>query len=494
MKYKIIIWGVLLVFGLSACSDFLEETSQDEVRPTTVDDLIQLMAGEVYPMNSYECPYLELLTDNAKCNGLQNQEQYRSMLENGRLIFSWDERMYEDLIGLQGMNSWAKFYTRIMGCNTVLEYLERVKGEQATKENVRGQALTMRAWSYFFLVNLHGLPYTVGDPRENPGVPLKLNMGVDDSYFTRASVFDVYEQIENDLLTGIKLMDENRLNVTLYKASPLMAKALLSRVYLYMGKWDEAAAYATEVLNEKPVLTVLAQGADWDYYTFTRLYDLDVSTEVLWIYESRETVNAFFSYGGYDHRPVFSMSDDLIDSFEEDDLRLISGHERGMDFTTYQTYYCFGYKGTATGKGSKGIRTGEVYLNRAEANIQKYMETRDNSYRTVALADLNTLRASRYNILEEVYVNIEERADIDVSTPESLYKFYQEERRRELDFEDHRWFDLRRMGMPRIEHKFFVDSENDAQVFVLEANSPWYVLPIPTEARDRNPYLQQNPR
>ena len=87
MKYKIIIWGVLLVFGLSACSDFLEETSQDEVRPTTVDDLIQLMAGEVYPMNSYECPYLELLTDNAKCNGLQNQEQYRSMLENGRLLF-----------------------------------------------------------------------------------------------------------------------------------------------------------------------------------------------------------------------------------------------------------------------------------------------------------------------------------------------------------------------------------------------------------------------
>lgn len=494
MKYKIIIWGMLLVLGLSACSDFLEETSQDEVRPTTVDDLIQLMAGEVYPMNLYECPYLELLTDNAKCNGLQNQEQYRSMLENGRLIFSWDERMYEDLIGLKGMNSWAKFYTRIMGCNTVLEYLDRVKGEQATKENVRGQALTMRAWSYFFLVNLHGLPYTVGDPRENPGVPLKLNMGVDDSYFTRASVFDVYEQIENDLLTGIKLMDENRLNVTLYKASPLMAKALLSRVYLYMGKWDEAAAYATEVLNEKPVLTVLAQGADWDRYTFTRLYNLDVSTEVLWIYESSETVNTFFSYGGFDHRPVFSMSDDLIDSFEEDDLRLISGHERGMDFTTYLTYYCFGYKGTATGKGSKGIRTGEVYLNRAEANIQKYMETQDNSYRTVALADLNTLRESRYNILEEVYVNIEDRADIDVSTPESLYKFYQEERRRELDFEDQRWFDLRRMGMPRIEHKFFVDSENDAQVFVLEANSPWYVLPIPKEASDRNPYLQQNPR
>lgn len=490
MKYKAIILGMLLAFGLSGCGDFLEETTQDEIRPTTVDDLVQLMVGEVYPMNTVVCTYLELMTDNAKCNGMQGQEHLRAVLENGRSIFSWDERMYEDLEGTTGINTWEKAYARIMGCNTVLEYLERVKGDQNIKDNLRGQALAMRAWSYFFLVNLYGQPYTVGDPKQNLGVPLKLEMAVIDGYFSRNTVFEVYEQIEKDLLEAIDLLEVNKVNVPLYKASPLMAKALMSRVYLYMGNWDDAAKYATKVLDEKPVLTSLPQGANLSTYTFTKLYDLNASSEVIWIYGKRSDIDTYFALGGFGYRPAYSMSDELTALFEPSDLRLLSSHERAIDFTTYQQYYCYGYKGTATDKGSKGIRVAEMYLNRAEANIRKYMETTDNSYRTAALADLNTLREYR---LQAPYVNVEERGDIEIGTPEELYKFYQDERRRELDFEDHRWFDLRRMGMSRIEHRYMV-SADDVQVFVLEENSLAYVLPIPRAARDRNPYLEPNPR
>lgn len=493
MKYKVIILGMLLTIGLGGCGDFLEETTQDEIRPTTVDDLIQLMTGEVYPMNSVVCTYLELLTDNVICNGLQGQEALRDRLEKGRSIFSWDERMYEDLEGTTGISTWKNAYARIMGSNTVMEYLDKVKGDQEMKNHIRGQALTMRAWNYFFLVNLYGQPYTVGDPKQNLGVPLKLEMAIEDGYFNRNSVFEVYEQVVEDLLEGIKLMEENRVQVSLYKASHLMAKALLSRVYLYMGNWDEAAKYATEVIDEKPVLTSLVQGANLSSYVFTRMYDLDLSTEILWIYGNESDITTYFQGGGFGYYPAFMMSDELKDLFETNDLRLLSSHVRSIDFTTYQQYFAYGYKGTSTNKGSKGIRTGEVYLNRAEANIHKYMETQDNSYRTMALADLNTLRLSRYNTTAAPYVNVEDREDIDVSTPASLYKFYQNERRRELDFEDHRWFDLRRMGMPRIEHEFMVNA-SDKQLFVLEENSLAYVLPIPRVARDNNPNLEPNPR
>ena len=494
MKYKIIILSMLLAFVLSGCSDFLEESSQDEIRPTTVDDLIQLMTGEVYPMTNVVCTYLELMTDNAICNGMQNQNFLETYLISGRSVFGWEDSMYEDLVGKSGMTSWASFYTRIMGCNTVLAYLDKVKGNDDTRANLKGQALTMRAWSYFFLVNLYGQPCTVGDPKENLGVPLKLVMDVEDEYLSRNTVFEVYEQVEEDLLEGIRLLEEYKVAVPLYKASPLMAKALLSRVYLYMGNWDEAIKYATEVLDEKSSLVNLAQGADITNAVFTKLYDVTASNEILWVYGREADIKTFFDMGGFGYHPAYQMSNELRELYEDNDLRLLANHTRMIDFTTYQMYYCYGYKGTSTDKGSKGIRTAEVYLNRAEANIQKYMATNEAAYRTAALADLNTLRANRYNSQSAVYENIEDRSDIDISTPEKLYHFYQDERRRELDFEDHRWFDLRRMGMPRIEHKYFVNTETDGQTFILEANSLKYVLPIPQAARDRNPYLVPNPR
>ena len=72
---------------------------------------------------------------------------------------------------------------KIMGCNVVLGYLDRVSGDIETKENMRGQALVLRGWYYFMLVNLFGQPYNVGNPEENLGVPLKLKMEVTDEFF-----------------------------------------------------------------------------------------------------------------------------------------------------------------------------------------------------------------------------------------------------------------------------------------------------------------------
>ena len=59
MKYILVLF---LTLGLAGCSDFLEESSQDEVRPTTVDDLMQVMVGEAYPMDNIIDSYLDFLT------------------------------------------------------------------------------------------------------------------------------------------------------------------------------------------------------------------------------------------------------------------------------------------------------------------------------------------------------------------------------------------------------------------------------------------------
>lgn len=65
----------------------------------------------------------------------------------------------------------------------------------------------------------------------------------------------------------------------------------------------------------------------------------------------------------------------------------------------------------------KGIRTAELYLNRAEVYVRKYMETGDDQYRKDALNDLNKLRENRYDIRNVEYMKVE------ITDPDELFDF-----------------------------------------------------------------------
>ena len=80
----------------------------------------------------------------------------------------------------------------------------------------------------------------------------------------------------------------------------------------------------------------------------------------------------------------------------------------------------------------------------------------------------------------------------NISGTEELINFIRDERRRELCFEDHRWFDLRRWGMPEIQHTWYPD-EDTKIVYTLQKNDPGYTLPLPNTALEANAYLHQNP-
>ena len=67
-----------------------------------------------------------------------------------------------------------------------------------------------------------------------------------------------------------------------------------------------------------------------------------------------------------------------------------------------------------------------------------------------------------------------------------------EERRKELCFEGHRWFDLRRLGMPEITHVFVDNSNGYETSYTLHEEDSRYALPIPEEVIRRNSNLSQN--
>lgn len=503
---KIFIYLIIGLLGVGSmgCSDFLEESSQDEVRPSTVGDLEQLLLGEGYFRSEWIIfPWLELLTDNVQ-NSFTPNERHYSIVRQGIPVFTWQADMFEQL-EIENANdaTWETLYSKIKGCNVVLDMLDKVSGTEESKLNQKGQALALRAYYYFLLVNLFGEPYNKEgiDVSQALGVPLVLSSTVKDDFPPRESLAKVYSQIEKDLLEAVDLLDKYGQDNIKFKVTPLFAYNLLSRIYLYMENWEKAIDYASVVIERNPQLTRLSdcitlEEDPWGWNppvvrpnkTLGGVLNYD-SPEFIWGYGSPGcddnpffTIPEFVTYPG--SLPVFAVSEEFLTHYEEGDLR--------PDF--YFANYLKNFLGSQgvlmghkTGEGNmansaRGMRVTEAYLNRAEANIRLFLKNGNDALRVRALADLNYLREHRFT---QPYEEVEVDDD-------KLLEFCLEERRKEFVGEDHRWFDLRRCGMPELIHRYTI-TEGQTQEVRLEAGSDRYVLRIPLKVLEKNPALVQNP-
>lgn len=480
---KRIITSVILaaVFG---CGDFLEEKSQSEVRPSNVTDMEKIMEGQAYFASSSGVLFnskTELLTDDLECVDKDETAYEMETKEKKRWMFSWDRTMFDEQGGGEDLTFWTAPYEGIMGCNVVLDYMDEMGGQEERKQYVKGEAYALRGFYYFMLVNFFGWPYNDGDPSTHLGVPLKLVSTATDELFKRNTVAEVYEQIEKDLLTGAELMAANPQKLDITRLSAPAAYALASRMYLHMDDWDNVIKCADMVIAEKPDLLNLIDAKEGC------VYDRDFATEILWAGSMAAGDDFYNTYTKGD----FIVATELVNLYGQDvdnDLQDIR-----MQTDSTNSYFEQGTGGSwiAGAKKSKksslvgGIRTAEVYLNRAEAYVRKYIETGERQYAEQALEDLNHLREYRF---EPGYVD-KELADF--ADGEDLLAFCLRERRREMVHEaNSRWFDLRRLEMPKIVHNYYLNGE--LNVFTLEEKDSRYVLPIPERVIEQNPSLQQN--
>ena len=522
---KIIYILLLTVITSSGCKKFLEEQSQDEVRPSTVQDLNSVMSADGYPYSSTSNPatrlnlMADMITDDVQCFGGQGQTNYELVARRGKGPFTWSPQMFEDVLLGDGLNntsnvnSWAIIYKRIAGCNVVLSYVDRVSGPRSEKDNLKAQALAMRGYYYFMLVNLFGKPYN--DPSSNPetslAVPLKLEMEVGDDYLERNTVSQVYAQIEIDLKLAADLFKANPgSSNSSYKMNEAAVYALLSRMYLYQEKWDLVIEYANKGLAKRSALAQLSTfAATGGYYSFNssfastvprenRIYDATRSKEVLWCYiPNWASQDEWFRETGMTpsyslYKPVYAPSTSLMGLYETKPTT-----ENAVYLADLRARLYFKFVSIFTSKGllvincngapgGAGLRVAELYLNRAEANIRRYIKAGNTQFRIDALNDINTLRMSRYD-------NRKPYLAIDITDPIELLNFYKEERRREFPFEEgHRWFDLRRYGMPSISH-FYEEGVGSGQVYTLAQGDNRYTLPIPAAVIQRNGALTKTP-
>jgi hypothetical protein len=153
---------------------------------------------------------------------------------------------------------WKLSYKTIVGANKIIELSE--KGQTNEKDQLIGENYYLRALVYFQAVNVYGRPYSQGP--NSLGIPLKLTSDINDRP-DRNTVGEVYEQIVKDLETAESLMTVSKSSAF---ATNISAKALLSRVHLYMENNERAAHYATEVI-ESGEFSLLPTSELADYMT-----------------------------------------------------------------------------------------------------------------------------------------------------------------------------------------------------------------------------------
>ncbi len=186
---------------------------------------------------------------------------------------------------------WTVCYKIIYGCNTNIEAME--EGQSPDTDHLIGENYFLRAVAHLSLCNLFATPYSRG--ADKLGVVIRTSTDVSET--KRATVGEVYEQIENDLKDAMRLMKDGTPRGNKGYASYDAARGLLSRVYLYMGRNQECVDLCNEMLGTNPAAHLAT-----DYTTyFANAVD---SEETLWCIA--KTINEP-SFVGSDQGQLASM-------------------------------------------------------------------------------------------------------------------------------------------------------------------------------------------
>lgn len=494
---------------LTGCGDFLEPNSQSEFIPEDATSLNELLLGEAYQRNDKSGfnIFLNLLDDDIEATPYQTPVDG---FDANKFIasFTWQPDMFQMMeeASTGHTNLYESYYKLILGTNAVIDYLPKVSDSDDNINFVKAQAYALRAFYYFHLVNIFAPPYN-SDP-EALGVPLKLSSGIEESndYLARKTVAEVYNSIISDLHTAEEAylaLKEKEVWETNYRTSLPMVQLMLSRTYLYMEEWEKAAEYAL-LLMENPNFSLL----DLNNIPATGFVNDTVEVRNYVTYPTYDCSETIWPYGNisdmfkwtYDYanqesetgerlHAYFAASQSLLESYDDFDLRLSRYIVRTSSNDANGTLMPMAYGKVNIGSTSympvsgtkifgRCLRLSEAYLNYAEAKAMM-----GGSGIAEATDALNTLREKRFDPEDIEYVEFEDN--------QSLIEFVREERRRELCFEGHRWFDLRRWGMPAITHTWH-HSATESSIYRLEEKDPMYTVPIPDEALELNSSLVQN--
>jgi hypothetical protein len=354
--------------------------------------------------------------------------------------------------------TWSSAYNTINVANNVLENTSKVTSSATRKNSVEGQALFLRASMYFELLKLYAKPFTdSASPSTNLGVPLVLTATkapiTDADYKPRATVKAVYDQIVADLIKAESLMPSTNTKF----ATKWAAAAQLSRVYLMLGNYTEAAAAANRVIVGSGKTLTAEFRNNW--FTYINFGGVTPNEYVFYIkVTNQDGANSFNTYYG---APLGAFPG----SAGRRDMRIQNAHLNIYEAADLRRAFFTGTSGTTryTLKHLDRfgdvpvIRLAEMYLTRAEANFRQ-----GTTVGATPLFDVNLIR-KRAGL-----------ADLTAVTLNAILN----ERAAELALEGNNLFESQRLRR---------------NIGTTAWNSPKLIMPIPQREMDVNKQLVQNP-
>lgn len=484
LKYNLIAIA-LLGFSFSSCSDFLEQNPQTDLSENdfykTADDILSavngayssLQEGDIYG-NWYV--FGEIPSDNT-----------RNQLSGSVTTQNEFDQFYIDTQNSMIANFWKAAYKVINRTNTILGRIDGIEINTELANRYKLECKFIRALMYFNLVRVYG------------DVPLVLKeISISESYdILREPKENVYNQIIADLKEAQDLPVSHS-TAEDGRATQGAAKALLANVYMTLHKYAEAETILAEIINSGRYSLLENTPGSLNIDGYKNVFSPVNHNSKEGIFEIQflkggygegsNYANNFapensgtnvVAVGGTGGNNIPEM--DIYNAYEEGDLRrdfsMSLGYydNRKNNEWVESRYVCkfmdVPYQNNDASNNYPVIRYADVILMYAEALNQ-------NGKTAEACKYLNMTRRRGFGY------QTTETSPVDLQTTDKAQfaLMVEQERRVELAFENHRWFDLIRTGRA-------VEVMRSKGFSLNETN---LICPIPQKQIDVNPKLTQN--
>lgn len=461
--------GVLMIgLALTSCKkDFLDLRPYDsvgsDVAISNVSDMKAALSGAYANLGSVNLYgrtiplFADLLADNV----------YISTVNSNRYLDFFQVNYTVTNGNAQGV--WESAYSTILRANNVIN--SPLQGTEEI-EQIRGEALSIRALMYFELARHFAKPYTVD--ANALGVPIILDYNPTLKP-PRNTLKEVYAQIESDLNKAIEILTVEKSSGFFTKYA---AKALLARVYEYKGDWPNALSTAEDVINNSGY-SLLKLNEVLPFWKNNK--DRNDKKEVLFevVFDANNNAGNsslpyFYDQNGYgDALATESFYNTYSNTDVRKNLIIVGSTTRGANAKVVNK---FPNAGSPDKDEYKVIRMSEVYLIAAEAAYQTGNEPLARTY-------LNAVAKER----DPAFAGY-------TSSGAALLADILLERRKELAFEGHRYWDLARYNMDVVRVNLAGNYPGNVPL-VIAADNFRRIFPIPQAELDANPSIreQQNP-
>ena len=550
LRYKIFFIAIALI-GLSSCKDFLEKVPDTRVYLQNLDQLQQLLVTAYTQHNIAALG--ELSSDNVIDTNSPSEDgmryNYSSYNQYDEQIYAWQDVTLDISDSDTPSGIWSACYSSIAAANAVLAKLDEfneageIEGEPISSADknrmdaIKGEALMIRAYHHYLLAQVFCMPYRGASISATlPGIPYATSPETElDPKYDRGTLQQTYDNIEKDMLEGLKLVTDDYYEVPKYHFNIAASHAFAARFYTVKREYDKVIEHCNAAFKGGDPSTMRNDFWDKDFYELdngARYYTsvdrpgnfMMIDTYSTWLrrwgnrfWTAREGLrgsiggpgpsweNCKFSHGSGKDKEEWAMMPCFMNSF----LSSSSHPEYGAIFMG-NCWEQFEYTDKIAGIGyvhmiRPEFTSQETILLRAEANLflgnideafdDLYLWNHEHllldstaNYNMVELTkdliikfyntDYQRRRAyDKFGIMKEFHIDEVCPSDKYHMTPEiePYMQCLQHFRRIQMIHMGNRWFDIKRFGFS-ITHKMGI-----SDVYTLQVLDPRYAIQIPNE-------------